>query len=116
MALPACFWLQDWVPPINQRPIILEPTTIRVTTEMTRPEVLLTVMATDPDGDELTFDWSGFETHPYTRFETARSGDRYISIVKFDRDEKLEGRRIRCFVTDDPELDELSVVFDLKMP
>ncbi len=97
-----CLYLgPPWEKPVNQPPIILSPPNLEGNElPMVGDEAKPRVVARDPDGDLLHFEWVVpgdflIKTEPLA-LEDGVQG----SMATIIRDEVLDGNSIRCVVTD----------------
>lgn len=110
-----------WSPPVNLRPEIIRPegaTQGEVYPAVFRTdEVVLSVVAQDPEREPLTFLWfvgGGIvaDANTYSQAE-----DVWVSALTVSIDDVVEGDEIRCTILDDnPRQNAIDVAWRVELP
>ncbi len=108
LSLSGCLYLAPIERPgENNLPKILQPFDLdgNVLDVIADVEVV-TVIATDPDGDDLLFLWQvtpsdvNWTASPPTPQTLANGQEAWVSVLTLERDIRMDGRRLECGVTD----------------
>lgn len=63
-------------------------------------EVVVYVVANDPDGDVLSFSWVGYGSGPIGTADILYEGENQTSFISLTRDQVLDGEELRCTISD----------------
>jgi hypothetical protein len=100
MSFPGCFYIKPIRQPmINNPPEIVEPTSNPATKLVFGRQFTLQVYATDPDGDDLWFEWPDLVDVDHTPIRYAE-GDLWVGGATVNDLAALPGTRIRALVHD----------------
>lgn len=100
LSLTGCFYVKD-IPDvlINLPPQIIEPEDDPREVVVRGDTVVLTVIATDPEGDPLSFEWPDLDNVPYD-LNVSETGDLTVCRVEILDVNALNRDLIRVLVTD----------------
>jgi hypothetical protein len=91
----------------NHLPKVLQPFSLEGNTlEVIADQEFVTVIATDPDDDDLVFFWQvtpsdvHFSVSPPTPKTLPNGEEGFVSVLTLDRDPRMDGRTLECGVTD----------------
>ncbi|MCB9665556.1 MAG: hypothetical protein H6732_15705 [Alphaproteobacteria bacterium] len=114
LPLAACFYVKP-IPPIlvNEPPEILFPTTVPFRLAASGGTVVLSVIASDPDGDALFFEWPDLDNLPYTLDRYAVGSDQVCRVRIEDTSRLPSPALIRAFVFDGTPENTVEVEFEV---
>ncbi len=114
--LSACFYVKP-IPDVdvNQPPVIIEPVEDPREVVVRGETVVLTIIATDPDGDVLGFEWPDLANTSYS-LDVSEVGEITLCRVEILDLDALERDTVRAFVTDGDRDNVVRITFDLVFP
>jgi hypothetical protein len=114
--LAGCFYVKK-IPEIdvNEPPVILSPADNPHTVPVTGDTVVLVVRATDPDDDDLTFEWPELDDVTFTQ-DVQKVGDFWFARIEILELDRLPSDAVTCLVLDGNRENVVTVVFELEFP
>jgi len=115
-AQPGCFYVKP-IPDVdvNQPPIIIEPTEEPREVVVRGDTVVLTIIASDPDGDVLDFEWPDLANATYN-IDVSVTGELTVCRVEILDLDELDRDLVRALVTDGDRDNVVLVSFVLVDP
>lgn len=112
-----CFYVRP-IPDVevNQPPIIVIPAENPRTVFVTGDQVVLTVRATDPEGDPLDFAWPEVDNLAGADWFAQERGEFTVSIATLTDLDQLPPNPIEAFVSDGDRDNTVVVSFDVVLP
>lgn len=114
--LAGCFYVLP-IPPIdvNEPPVVVEPDEDPKIVVATGAQVVLTVIAYDPEGAAVDFEWPDLDNVPHDLDLYWRGELRVARVTIHDR-AALPGPRVRAFVFDGDRDNVVTVRFEVVSP
>ncbi|MBN2798792.1 MAG: hypothetical protein JXX28_06540 [Deltaproteobacteria bacterium] len=101
LPLAGCLYMgPPWSRPVNDPPTVLLPVSTDNTIQMISDPTTLTVLARDPEGDEVHFEWNLPAEFEVEHIDLPMADDVYSSHIAIARDDRLDGFVLKCVVTD----------------
>ena len=116
MSTSGCFYLRPIREPMpNEPPVILEPETLPATKTVRTNAFTLVVIASDPEGSAVSFEWPDLVDvdHETTRFA---DGELWIGTARIHDATTLTTSSIRALVHDGDRDNLVTVRWDLVFP
>ncbi len=105
------------IPPIvvNEPPVIIEPDEDPKIVVATGDEAVFTVIAYDPEGSDVNFEWPDLDAVPH-EIDLYWQGEVRVARVTLTQVAALRSPRVRAFVFDGDRDNVVTVRFEVEQP